>query len=116
MKIVYTGKRQYDREYLSTYFLGEISHEDYKKYYNTHYPYINYYDDRNIGRLHYSIVKSFLKEERRLLYDWLQECKISFGGYIDMDIGGADFFLLLYPDTPEELAFRLCYNIRVRIE
>ena len=111
MKIKYLGRHLYDREYHSTYFVGNLSFEKFREFRDIFSP--DYYSHQNEGLFHHLIVKKYLKTEHTMLYNWLEQCKIPFGGNVLVDFGEVEMFLLLRPESQEELAFRLCFEIKV---
>ena len=76
------------------------------------------YDCKDPGRMHFRMVKKYLRERDLLLYKWLKETNTPFGGLVggvdDME-AYAPFYpvnLLFVPGSIEETAFRLCFEIK----
>jgi hypothetical protein len=119
--ITYTGIFQENRQVFSSYLLGVISIEDIRKlrdemnYQNIHL----LTEELYLGRLETMIVKRYIQVEMPLLWQWLKEMKIPFGGVVVWKnsngwLGsecGVKF--LLHHHSMEDLAFRLCYDVRM---
>lgn len=116
--ITYTGIFQENRQVFSTYLIGFISLQDLRnlrdevRYDNVHMLEEELYQ----ARLETMIVKRYIEKEIPLLWAWLKEMKIPFGGIVPWkDVFGgkcAIKFLLLH-HTQEDLAFRLCYDVKM---
>ena len=108
--IEYKGVERFDNDWLSSYLIGTADHKFY------HEAYALYRDDflcdNNRGFLECKIVRRYMKQHIPLMYAWLQESKISCGGHVISDYGWHNMFLLLRPQSIEEMAFRLCFEVR----
>lgn len=114
MKIKYTGKNWYDNEYLSTYRIGFIPFTELRSIRDKYIQ--GYFDTQNKGRLHHLMMRDYLRAHHHTLAEWIRECNISFGAYFSGNITGGEACLLFIPGSPEELAFRLCFDVRVETE
>ena len=111
MDIIYLGKERFDNQILSKYEICIVDDDfftDTIKIFRE-----EYFCTQNKGLFYYSIAKRCFKIYKPLLYNWLEACKISFGGFVEPYFGKFKIFILFVPGSADEMSFRLCYNVKV---
>lgn len=109
--IEYRGIERFDNEWLASYLIGIADQTFFTDAYSRYRD--DYFCDRNRELLECKIVRQYMKISIPIMYSWLSESKISCGGHIISDYGWHSMFLLLKPKSIEEMAFRLCFNVRI---
>lgn len=118
--IVSTGIIQLENEWYSAYLLGWVNNKWIAENRSDLWP--SYTLDENEGLLHYKLVRRYMRERQPLLYVWLDESRTSYGGLIGEANGSIlgwlqalnTVTLLLTPDSIQETAFRLCFDIKAK--
>jgi hypothetical protein len=118
--IISNGLILLDKEWFSSYQLGWTTKVWISDARSDFWP--EYTEKQNMGLLHYQLVRRYMRDNEKILYKWLDETKTSYGGLIGTEdetiIGWLHSIypvnLLLVPNSIEETAFKMCFEIKVR--
>ena len=82
-----------------------------------------HHGNKDQGWIHYNIMRDYLREFKPTLWQWFNETKTPFGGLVGNNFHDGklpqfvnsasqiDMYILMFPRTMEETAFRLCFGI-----
>ena len=115
--IIYKGLFREEVETFSSYQIGWATHEEMSRIRATVSP-IDLYNGRE-GFYQTLVVKRYIQNFYPLLWQWLKEMKISFRGIVYPMVNGYGCYeikLLLFHHSQEDLAFRLCYDVKMMEE
>lgn len=114
--ILYKGIFREDREIYSRYCIDSVSYTEIFRLKNE----IGYNDtlflDQHNKRLETMMVRNHIRKSFPMLFQWLNKTGIPHGGIINWagnTYNQYDIDFLLGYRTEDDLAFRLCYNIKM---
>jgi hypothetical protein len=113
--IRYEGIFKEDGHVFSCYLLNSIHGSSLRTYRDAVSPPMSFHLHGDTKQYETLVVRYYMKKELPLLFQWLTEMKISHGGIVEplMYESWHNIKLLLLHNSQEDLAFRLCYNVRM---